>query len=73
MKFKDYINEGKSFKDLKRRAMDELWRNTGPGEYDKKKVEALNKINDPKKFVKAYMKLSGATEYDLPDDMYKYL
>lgn len=36
-------------------------------------IKRLKSIPDPKKFIKAYMKLTGASKYDLPVSFLRYL
>ncbi len=72
MKFKEYIEES-SFKDIRKKLVDDTMKLTGPGEYDKKKVKKLYSIDDPKKFVTAYKRLTGASKHDLPKKLLSYV
>lgn len=55
---------------VKRNLMDEL--RQYEQEYGKAKLDRLEKINDPKKWVKAYQKLRGLSQWDLEDELMRF-
>ncbi len=37
-----------------------------------KRIEDMKSINDPKIFIKKYKSLTGATDWDLPNDIFRF-
>jgi hypothetical protein len=74
-----FINESKEFDDFKKRVIDKeielvKYEEVNPDRESRiKRLLKLGLENDPKKFVKGYMRFTGATEHDLDDDFLAYL
>ena len=70
------LNE--NFKDFVNKVVDNEIEIATTGEFPDlqrrlKRLETLRKISDPKKFKSMYKSITGATDWDLPDELRDYL